>query len=63
VLSARGTPPHSWSAALKIFVLLVERGRVKAEWRPGWRVSGELCVTCPVGGGKKRQRMSADNLA
>ena len=45
VLSARGTPPPSPSAALEIFVLLVERGRVRAEWRSVRRGSGELCVT------------------
>ena len=33
VLSVRGTPPPSLSAALEIFVLLVDRGRVRAEWR------------------------------
>ena len=52
VLSVRETPPPSLSAALEIFVLLVERGRVRAEWRSVWRGSGGLCVT--VGGAKER---------
>ena len=52
VLSVRETPPLSLSAALEIFVLLVERGRVRAEWRSVWRDSGGLCVT--VGGAKGR---------
>ena len=53
VLSVRETPPLSLSAALEIFVLLVERGRVRAEWRYVWRGSGELCVTVRLG--EKRQ--------
>ena len=52
-LSVRETPPPSLSAALEILVLLVERGRVRAEWRFVWRGSGGLCVT--VGGTKERQ--------
>ena len=52
VLSVRETPPPSLSAALENFVLLVERGRVRAEWRSVWRGSGGLCVT--VGGAKER---------
>ena len=52
MLSVRETPPPSLSAVLEIFVLLVERGRVRAEWRSVWRGSGGLCVT--VGGTKER---------
>ena len=52
VLSVRETAPPSLSAALEIFVLLVERGRVRAEWRSVWEGSGGLYVT--VGGTKKR---------
>ena len=36
-LSGKHYLPTSLSAALEIFVLLVEKGRVKAEWRSVWR--------------------------
>ena len=52
MLSVREAPTHSLSATLEIFVLLVERGKVRAEWRSVWRDSGGLCVT--VGGAKGR---------
>ena len=52
MLSARETAPPSLSAALEIFILWVDRGIVKAEWRSVWRGSGGLCVT--VGGTKER---------
>ena len=52
VLSVREIPPPSLSVALEIFVLLVERGRVRAEWRSVWEDSGGLCVT--VVGTKER---------
>ena len=61
VFSVRETPPLSLSAALEIFVLLVERGRVRAEWRSVWRDSGGLCVTCTISGGRKRQQLYAGN--
>ena len=59
MLSARETPLPSLSAVLETFVLLVERGRMRAEWRSVWTGSGELCVT--VGGGEKRQWWCASN--
>ena len=63
--SVRGTPPPSLSVALEIFVLLVERGRVKADWRSVWRDSGGLCVAT-VGQqvlGDKEQQLYAGNWA
>ena len=34
---------------------------MRAEWRFVWEGSGGLCVTCMVGGGEKRQELSAGN--
>ena len=60
VLSVRETSPPSLSVALEIFVLLVERGRVRAEWRSVWRGSGGLCVT--VSGAKERHWWCASRV-
>ena len=60
VLSVRETPLPSLSAALEIFVLLVERGKVRAEWRSVWRGSGGRCVT--VGGAKERHWLCAGRV-
>ena len=43
MLSVKESLPHSQSVALEIFNL-VERGRVRAEWRSVWRGSGGLHV-------------------
>ena len=64
MLSVRETPPLSLSAAPEIFVLSVERGRVRAELRSVWGDSGGLCVTCTVGDlGEKEQQLYAGNWA
>ena len=60
VLYVKETQPPDMSAALEIFVLLVGRRRVKAEWRSVWRGSGGLCVT--VGGAKERQLLCVDKV-
>ena len=60
MLYARETPPPSLSAALETFVLLVERGRLRAEWRSVWRGSGGLCVT--VVGTKERHLLRAGRV-
>ena len=60
VLSVKETQPPDMSAALEIFVLLVERMRVKEEWRSVWRGSGGLCVI--VGLGEKRKLLCADRV-
>jgi len=59
VLYVREMPPPSLSAVLETFVLLVERGRVRAEWRSAQMGSGGLCVT--VGGNRQKQWLYADN--
>ena len=48
------------SAALEIFVLLVDRQKMRAEWRSVCRGSGGLCVM--VGGAKERQLLCADRV-
>ena len=60
MLFAKVTQPPDMSAALEIFVLLVGRQKMRAEWRSVWRGSGGLCVM--VGGAKERQLLCADRV-
>ena len=57
MLSVKETSTPSMNVALEIFVLLVERGRMRAEWRSVWKGSGGLRAT--VGGDRRRQWLCA----